>query len=79
MDLGKLNTALFAQLDRLAQQEQSEEQLKAEIERCKAISNIARDIISNAKLALEVTTTKAEYGISARMPDMLLIKNDPVK
>jgi len=51
--LSDLNNHLFAQLERLGDEELSQEDLKREMDRSKAINGIARNIIDNAKTALE--------------------------
>ena len=51
--LGDLNEALFSQLERLAGAELKGDNLKTEIDRSRAVSNLAREIIENGKLALE--------------------------
>lgn len=48
-----LNNALFRQLDRLTDEKLNEEGLKKEILRSKAVSNLAAQIVQNAKLVLE--------------------------
>jgi hypothetical protein len=48
-----LNEALFKQMDRLTDESLSEEALQKEIQRSKAVSNLAAQIVQNAKLALE--------------------------
>ena len=51
--LSDLNNHLFAQLERLSEEDLNQEQLKIEVDRSKAINGIARNIIDNAKTALE--------------------------
>lgn len=48
-----LNEALFKQMNRLTDESLSEEALQKEIQRSKAVSNLASQIVQNAKLALE--------------------------
>ena len=47
-----LNDHLFAQLERLSDEELSAEALEAEIKRAKAVSGIAQQVIANADLGL---------------------------
>lgn len=53
-----LNNHLFAQLERLGDEKLTDEQLKHEITRTKAISSIASNIVNNAQLALNVAQFK---------------------
>lgn len=69
-NLSKLNDTLFDQLNRLSTLEGGKK-LSQEIERSKAVSQISRDIISNAKLALEAQQFKTEFGITAKLPTMI--------
>jgi hypothetical protein len=48
-----LNEALFKQMNRLTDESLSDEALQKEIQRSKAVSNLASQIVQNAKLALE--------------------------
>lgn len=48
-----LNNHLFAQLERLGDEELSQEDLKMEMDRTKAINGVAKNIVDNAKTALE--------------------------
>lgn len=68
-----LNLALFDQLNRL----KDSEELPKEIERSKAISAIARDIISTSRLALDVEQHYASQGnIERKQPKMLALTSD---
>lgn len=51
--LGDLNNHLFAQLERLGEEDLKGEELIEEINRAKAITSIASQIISNGSLILE--------------------------
>ncbi|MDE9566409.1 hypothetical protein KKI93_20830 [Xenorhabdus bovienii] len=51
--LEDLNNHLFAQLERLSDEDISGENLETEIRRAKAISGMATQIISNGKLTLD--------------------------
>ena len=51
--LGDLNNHLFAQLERLGDEEIKGENLREEIERAKAVTIVATKIIENGSLVLE--------------------------
>lgn len=65
-----LNNHLFAQLERLSDEENVGDKLVEEIERSRAISTIARGIIDNAGLALKAQIAINE-GMIKRAPLML--------
>jgi len=71
--LGDLNNHLFAQLERLGEEELKGDLLVEEIDRAKAINQVAVQIISNGKLLLDAAKVKDEYlgSDSKRMPAML--------
>ncbi len=67
-----LNNHLFAQLERLGDEETIGEKLTEEIERSRAVGGIARSIIDNARLALDA---QKALGESVRtLPAMIGIK-----
>ena len=70
-NLSKLNDVLFDQLVRLSDDTVGDDYLSAEIERSKAVSSIARDIISNSKLALDIVTVQKNMGSVKDLPKML--------
>jgi hypothetical protein len=51
--LSDLNNHLFAQLERLGDEDMNDKDLRKEIDRAKAIGNIAKNVIQNAKVALD--------------------------
>lgn len=61
--LGDLNNHLFAQLERLSDEDISGEQLKEEIVRAKAVTGLASQIIANGTLVLKGRQLQLEYGI----------------
>lgn len=71
--LGDLNNHLFAELERLADEELQGEKLAEEIERAKAIREIASQVINNANTALRAQEFKANVlGRSkVEVPQML--------
>lgn len=72
-DLGRLNDALFAELENLrAVDPKDSDALKAEVERSKAVEGIARTIIDNAGTVLDATRIRASLAKSTvNMPRML--------
>lgn len=65
-----LNNHLFEQLERLNDDELKGEKLAQEINRAKAMSNCAAQIINNANLALKAKVTVHENLIK-KPPEML--------
>ena len=59
--LGDLNNHLFMQLERLNEEDLKGEELAEEIERSKAVANIAKEIVLNAKIVLEARKYSTEY------------------
>ncbi|MGZ5028963.1 MAG: hypothetical protein ACXV8I_00005, partial [Methylobacter sp.] len=68
--LSDLNNHLFAQLERLGDEGMTADQLAIEIDRGKAITGVAQQIIANGKLALEAQSALGE-GIVTSIPRML--------
>ncbi len=66
--LSDLNNHLFEQLERLNDEDLTEDQLTKEIERSKAITNVANSIISNAKVVLDASKFIEEGGYAAQSP-----------
>ncbi|MDQ8954508.1 hypothetical protein RFH42_16280 [Acinetobacter rudis] len=56
-----LNTALFAQLERLSNPELHGEELAAEIQRSDAIEKISEQVIKNNNMRLNAAKLVAEY------------------
>lgn len=59
--LGDLNNHLFAQLERLGDEEVTREKLQEEISRARAISDIATQVIANGSLVLKAKAFIYEY------------------
>lgn len=68
-----LNNHLFAQLERLNDENLAGEKLTEEISRSKAVTGVSKEIVSNARLALDAQQFKQEAGLIAKdtMPKML--------
>lgn len=73
--LTDLNNHLFMQLERLNDEDIKGEELQKEMERAKAISGIATQIINNGSLVLKAETFNREYlqgeSEKKKMPPML--------
>ena len=70
--LGDLNNHLFAQLERLNDEDIKGEELQEEIGRAKAIGDIASKIISNASIVLQAKKLQADsLNADAKIPKML--------
>lgn len=68
-NLGDLNTHLFDQLNRLNAEDLKGEELKEEINRAKAVSDISRQIIDNGRLVLEAAKFKDDrFDIDRELP-----------
>ncbi len=61
--LDDLNNHLFAQLERLGDEELDDDKLQKEINRAKAISNLATQIINNGSLVLRAQEFLSENGL----------------
>jgi hypothetical protein len=73
-----LNNHLFAQLERLNDEDLAGDQLKAEADRGKAVAMIAREIIGNGRLVLDAHKVALEYDSRTEKPVALmeLLGND---
>lgn len=77
--LSDLNNHLFAQLERLNDENLEGEKLEDEIKRSKAVGSIAKGIISNGKLLLESKKYFDEMGLkSEQQPEILKIESGKV-
>lgn len=78
--LTDLNNHLFEQLERLNDDELTEEQLDKELRRAEGMTKVASQIIQNAELAYKTMVHMAEYGYDHQdaqkvLPPMLEVKN----
>lgn len=75
--LNDLNNYLFEQIERLNDDELSDEQFEKEIRRSEAVQKVAKTIIENGQLALNAKKYIDEYGQSQSIDiNMLGIKNE---
>lgn len=68
--LTDLNDHLFAQLERLSDESLAGEALRDEIQRADSMTDVAAQIIANAKLVLDAHKTLSEAAVR-RLPPML--------
>lgn len=68
-----LNNHLFETLERLNDENLKEEEIEKEINRSKAITNVAQTIINNGELMFKAQKHYDEYGISYRKENLLLL------
>ena len=67
--LGDLNNHLFMQLERLNDEDLKGDKFTEEIERSKAVTNVAKEIIANANIVLQAKKYTTEY--LSEVPKML--------
>lgn len=70
--LGDLNNHLFAQLERLSDEELKGDDLKQEITRAKAVNDVASKVISNGNLILQAYKfTDNKMNADKELPKLL--------
>lgn len=70
--LGALNNHLFAELERLGEEDLKGDALAEEINRAKAITGVAKEIISNANVALQAMKfADDKYNADTKLPNLL--------
>ncbi|NKI17402.1 hypothetical protein HCU74_08230 [Spongiibacter sp. KMU-166] len=72
--LTDLNNHLFLALERLNDESVTGDKLQEEINRSKAVTGVAKEIIANGKLVLEA---QKELGHTASAPEMLGLAKKP--
>ena len=76
--LSDLNNYLFEQIERINDDELSDEQLEKEIKRAETVTKIGQTIISNAQIQLNAWKEANEYGLNKdnSIPGLLLEKRE---
>lgn len=77
--LADLNNHLFEQMERLNDDDLTDEELKKEIRRADAMKDIATQIISNAQIVLKATELNMEYSRGDVAVPKILIGNSEDK
>ena len=72
--LSDLNDHLFAQMERLGEEGLEGEKLIKEVERTKAMTIVAKDIIENSRLVLDVQKSLGDRLIT-QVPPMLALES----
>lgn len=70
-----LHNHLFAQLERLSDEDLKEEELSQELKRADAVSKVSMTIVKNAEVCLKAERMRAD-GLIENSPEMLEGKNN---
>lgn len=69
--LGDLNNHLFAQIERLSDEDLEGEALDKEIQRAEAVTKVSSQIIANGSLLLKARTYYDEWKPGSKIPQLL--------
>lgn len=76
--LTDLNNHLFEALERLNDDDLTDEQIDREVKRSKAVADVANVIVTNAHLQLKVAAYAEDYGFGmkhgSKLPEVLEMK-----
>ena len=74
--LGDLNNILFAQLEKLGDDDLNDEALEAEIKRSEAMAKVSEQIIRTGELKYKAMVHMDEYGYERKkaVPEMLEVR-----
>ena len=75
--LTDLNDHLFAQLERLADEDLTPEEIAREVTRAEAIVDIADCIVANASVQLKAVQLAADHGNFVKVPFMKIEMKEP--
>ncbi|MBF4338328.1 hypothetical protein [Vibrio anguillarum] len=75
--LADLNDHLFAQLERLSEEDTKGDALLEEINRAKAVTSVSKEIISNASLLLDAVKFKNDFR-DANLREQLQCKENAI-
>lgn len=75
--LGDLNNHLFAQLEKIGDEDLTGEELESEIKRTEAMAKISEQIIKTGELQFKAMVHMDEYGYERKklVPQMLEVKD----
>lgn len=72
--LSDLQNLLFAELERLDDEELTDEEVQKEVRRASAVKGVAEEIIKVNQLVLEASKTALEYGLQDEEATSLMIE-----
>lgn len=77
--LTDLNNHLFAQLERLGDEDLKGEDLKNEVQRARAITDVASKVVDNARVSLEAARYLTLEGNKESLPEYIALDYKEVK